>query len=557
MYIRSLNETRDFAVAKFVNQVVCVLALLLMGCGEDETGTIVARVGEVEIGQAAFAAFVEHLPPGLRSSKEGREADREHLQSMIDEELMFAEARSLGIDTSLAVAHQLREMVRQRLVERYRAQVIVPQVEVTAKDVERAFAEMGFDRERLFSRILVRTREELEAVGRDLREGQPFEEVVARFAANDLFAAQGDGVVGWIGRTQAGRRFSIPPAVFVGLPVGEIAEPVALAGGYQVFRFIEDRPAALANYSEEVAERLRKERTREKEEEEFERLRFRYDVRLDPEGEAILLQSLDRPLTTDELNHPFYRYEGGTISVAEGLGSLQTVGAQGVLQDEAAERIGRLLLPVRLFEAEARQRGWTEAAAFVEWREHQRRALILNQLFQQTTAEAAPSEDEIRAHYEAHKDRYRTQEAVVVHELWTAEEEDAAALRVEWEAGAPIADLLDRPGVRSHAGVEGHGVREHGWEMRLLRLYEPRYPELVKAAFAAEVGALVGPLESMDGYAVFRVLRREGGQVQPFAEARRRAAASLRRQRENERIGAFIRQLQDKYKDQVAVLVDW
>ena len=308
-----------------------------------------------------------------------------------------------------------------------------------------------------------------------------------------------------------------------------------------------------------MAERLRKERTREKEEEEFERLRVRYDVRLDPEGEAILLQSLDRPLTTDELNHPFYAYEGGAISVAEGLGSLQAVGAQGALQDkaQAAERIGRLLLPVRLFEAEARQRGWTEEAAFVAWREHQRRALILNQLFQQATAGVAPSEDEIRAHYEAHKDRYRTQEAVIVHELWTAEEEDAAALRAEWEAGAPIADLLDRPGVRSHAGVEGHGVREHGWEMRLVRLYEPRYPELVKAAFAAEVGALVGPLESMDGYAVFRVLRREGGQIQPFAEARRRAAASLRRQRENERIGAFIRQLQNKYKDQVAVLVDW
>jgi hypothetical protein len=57
---------------------------------------------------------------------------------------------------------------------------------------------------------------------------------------------------------------------------------------------------------------------------------------------------LDRPLTTDELNYPFYAYEGGTISVAEGLGSLQAVGAQGALQDkaQAAERVGRLLLPV-------------------------------------------------------------------------------------------------------------------------------------------------------------------------------------------------------------------
>ena len=392
------------------------------GCGADET--IVARVGEVEIEQAEFAAFVEHLPPGLRSPKEGRAADREHLQSMIDEELMFTEARVLGIDTSAAVEHQLREMVRQRLVDRYRAQVIVPQVEITAADVERAFAEMGFDRERLFSRILVRTRAELEAVGRDLRAGQPFEEMAARFAANDLFASQGDGVVGWIGRTQAVRRFSIPPAVFAGLLAGQVAEPVALAGGYQVFRFVEDRPAALADYSAEVAEQLRKERLRAREEEEFERLRRRYDVRLYPEGEALLLRRSDRPLTADELNRPFYIYEGGAISVAEGLGSLQAVGAQGLLQDEVAERIGRLLLPVRLFEAEARKRGWTEAAAFVEWREHQRRALILNQLFQQVTAGAVPSEDEVRAHYEAHKGRYRTQEAVVVHELWTAGEEE-------------------------------------------------------------------------------------------------------------------------------------
>ena len=531
-----------------------LLTLLLAGCGED--GAIVARVGEVEIEQAEFAAFVERLPPGLRSPKEGRAADREHLQSMIDEELMFVEARALGIDTSSAVAHQLREMVRQRLVEHYRAQVILPQVAITAADVERAFAEMGFDRERLLSRILVRSREELKAVGSSLSAGQPFEKVATRFAANDLFASQGDGVVGWIGRTQAERRFSIPPAVFAGLPAGQVAEPVALAGGYQVFRFVEDRPAALADYSAEVAERLRKERIREKEEEEFERLGLRYGVRLDPEGEAILFRRADRSLTTDELNHPLYTYEGGAIGVAEGLGSLQAVGAPG-LQDEAAERIGRLLLPVRLFEAEARQRGWTTEAAFVEWREHQRRALILNQLFQRATAGAAPSEDEIRAHYEAHKDRYRTQEAVVVHELWAAGQEEAQALRAELEAGAPIADLLDRPGVRSHVGIEGHAVREHGWETRLLRLYAPRYPELVQAAFAAEVGALVGPLESMDGYAVFRVLRREGGQIQPFAEAHRRAAASLRRQRENERIGAFIRQLQDKYKDQVAVLVDW
>ena len=541
---------------KRISSFLSALIFLLAGCGEERD--IVARVGEVEISKVDFTTFVAQLAPGLRSSKEGVAADREHLQSMIDEELMFIEASERGVDTSAAVVHKLRELVRQRLVERYRAQVILPRASVDGEDIKRAFVEMDFNRERLLSRILVRNRADLQEVGRGLNSGEDFTALAARFAANDLFAKQGDGVVDWVGRTQAERRFGIPFEVFSGLPLGQVAEPVQLAGGWQIFRFTEERETALANYFEEVDEFVRRERIRASEEEEFEALRHRYDVRLDQQGVDILFGRSGNTLTEDELHQTLYAYSGGVISVAEGLGALQAAGIQDVQRDSAlvVDRIARLLLPVRLFAAEAQKRGWPEEADFSQWRERKRRQLILDQLFKEATAEAAPDEDEIKAHYEAHKDRYRTQEVVFVHELWTAEEENARILREEWESGAEIADLLDRPGVRSHAGVGGHGVREHGWEMRLLRLYKPRYPELVEAAFAAEPGELVGPLESSSGFAVFRVLRREGGEIQPFAEARQRVVASLRGRRENEQIGAYIRNLQQKHSDRVAIFLD-
>ena len=541
---------------KRISSFLSALIFLLAGCGEERD--IVARVGEVEISKVDFTTFVAQLAPGLRSSKEGVAADREHLQSMIDEELMFIEASERGVDTSAAVVHKLRELVRQRLVERYRAQVILPRASVDGEDIKRAFVEMDFNRERLLSRILVRNRADLQEVGRGLNSGEDFTALAARFAANDLFAKQGDGVVDWVGRTQAERRFGIPFEVFSGLPLGQVAEPVQLAGGWQIFRFTEERETALANYFEEVDEFVRRERIRASEEEEFEALRHRYDVRLDQQGVDILFGRSGNTLTEDELHQTLYAYSGGVISVAEGLGALQAAGIQDVQRDSAlvVDRIARLLLPVRLFAAEAQKRGWPEEADFSQWRERKRRQLILDQLFKEATAEAAPDEDEIKAHYEAHKDRYRTQEVVFVHELWTAEEENARILREEWESGAEIADLLDRPGVRSHAGVGGHGVGEHGWEMRLLRLYKPRYPELVEAAFAAEPGELVGPLESSSGFAVFRVLRREGGEIQPFAEARQRVVASLRGRRENEQIGAYIRNLQQKHSDRVAVFLD-
>jgi len=541
-----------------MRMLVLLCALLGAGCG-GEQAAVVARIGEETIGQADFDAFVAGLPPGLRSSKDGRAADREHLQSMIDEALMFMEARASGVDTSAVVVHQLRAMARQRLVERYRTQVILSKVLVTKEDVERAFVELGYNRERLFNRILVHNRTELEEVLRGLTAGEAFEQIAARFAANDLFAKGGQGQVGWVGRTNAERRFGIPVDIFLGLPTGQVGRPVQLAGGWQVFRFSGDRETEFAEFIEEVDELLRRKEMRAREEEEFERLRHRYKVQLHPEGVDLLLGRSGESLSEDVLQRPFYTYTGGQISVAEGLRGLQAIGVEEALRDsaEVAERIGRLLLPVRLFEAEAQKRGWTEEATFVKWRERKSRELILNELFKGATADAVPSDAELEAYYEANKDRYRTQEAVIVHELLTPEEAGARKLRDEWGAGAAIADLLDRPGVRSHAGVEGHGVREHGWEMRLVQLYKPRYPELVEAAFAARVGELVGPIESKGGYAVFKVLRREGGEVQSFEQARRRVEASLRSRRENERIGAFIRELQEKYKDQIAILVDW
>ena len=164
-----------------------------------------------------------------------------------------------GIEQSDEVRYQLNALVRKQLSQRYQAEVLAPQVEVTPEEVERTFVEMGFDRERLFARILVRRQQEVDRVLQALHEGEPFAKLAQRFAANDLFAPQGNGVVGWIGRTQA-QRFAIPPQTFLSLPVGQIAEPLPLAGGWQIYRFVEDRAADKADYAEEAASAAHREK---------------------------------------------------------------------------------------------------------------------------------------------------------------------------------------------------------------------------------------------------------------------------------------------------------
>ena len=532
-----------------------LLLFYLAACTPQEP--IVARIGDREITQSEFKTFVERLPEALRSRKEGRAAAAEHLQSIVDQELLLLEARARGLDTSAAIQKKLKGLVRQELVARYRARIIAKRVQITPKDIERTFVEQGFNRERLFSRILVRTRPELDAVLKQLRAGHPFEEVALTFAANDLFAPQGDGLVGWISRLDAERRFAVPPKVFISLALAQVADPVPLAGGWQVYRFVEDREAELAEYWTDIEKMVYQEQMRAREEEEFEVLQRHYQTRPDPAGAAALMRMLQTPDTSPP-KQVLYRFDGGQISVAEGLEALHAMGVVGALQDSTQVLTfvqSQLLYPL-LLQVASRDKGWDREAEFVDWQQRKNREVVLTALMQEVTHPAAPTEEETRAYYQNNLDTFHAVEEVFVHELWTATQEQAQALRRELDAGTHIADLLDRPEVKSHADVGSHGVRDHDWELRLLRLYRPRFPELVDAAFAADVGDLVGPIKSMDGYTVFKVLRRQGGQLQSFEEVRERAEGVLRKQRADQLIVQFIRQLQQRYSDQVELFIE-
>ena len=407
-----------------------IALLALFGCGPDDP--VVAQVGDVTLTKAEYLRFVERLPPGLQS-----EAALDHLQSLVDQELLLQEARARGIEQSNEVRYQLNALVRKQLSQRYQAEVLAPQVEVTPEEVERTFVDMGFDRERLFARILVRQQRDVDRVLQALHEGEPFAALAQRFAANDLFAPQGDGVVGWIGRTQA-QRFAIPPQTFLSLPVGQIAEPLPLAGGWQIYRFVEDRPADKADYAQEAASAAHREKWQSRLQIEAETLSRSLDLQLNHEGLQALLAT---PNPADSLAAlPLYRFDGGAISLGEYLYNLRSIGFRGALQDSAqvVSLARAALLPAYLMAVAAQRRGWDQEAEFAEWRERKRKTLVLQQLTKaETAAKAAPSEEEVAAYYEANKTRFRTAESVHINQLLAPTREQAQELRKPSQTAAP------------------------------------------------------------------------------------------------------------------------
>ena len=531
-----------------------LLSMVALGCSEDDP--VVAQVGEATITKADYQRFVERLSPGLQSKKQGLEAARDYLQSIIDQELLMQEAQARGIDQSDAVVYKFEGMVRKRLAQRYQAEVLAPQIEVGRADIERAFVDKGYNRERQFSRILVRKRQDVDRVLAELRGGASFEMLAQRFAANDLFAKQGDGVVGWIGRTQA-ERFAIPLPTFISLTVGQIAEPMQLAGGWQIYRFAEDREAELIDYADEVAGAVSEEMWQDRLQMEVETLGRSFKLQLDAAGLQTLLAQ-EAPIGKLELSarnakRALYRFEGGEIALGDFLYNMRSVGFNGRLQDslQVVELARVALLPAFLMEAEARRRGWGREAQFAEWSERKRKGMIIQQLTtEETAARAVPSEAEIADYYEANKTRFRAAESARINQLIAPTRERALQLRQALENDRLIAELLAQPDIETHGDPAKDGA------LHLRKVVRARYPQLVDAVFAAPTGEWGGPVEVLDHFAVYRVVAKEGGQIQPFAEARERARAVVMQKRQGELIDAFIKRLREERKSQIVLYVE-
>ena len=131
-----------------------LLVLVLLGCAPDEV--VLAKIADSEITEAELEQFVARLPKHLHSDEQGIAADREYLESMIDQELLLLEAKNRGLDTTAALVQQMEDAVRRRLALRYQREVIASKIDIGPKEIERAFHDMGFDRERLLNRIVVR-----------------------------------------------------------------------------------------------------------------------------------------------------------------------------------------------------------------------------------------------------------------------------------------------------------------------------------------------------------------------------------------------------------------
>lgn len=513
-----------------------VNTLLVASCGTSDD-ELVAQVGTYRITVRQYRSYVEGLPGRWQPDKTGDESRLHHLQVLIDRCLLLMEGESLGLDTLAAVRQAAEKAVDEYVVARYQLDWMQSQPDISEQEIESVFHSEGFDRERLGLAVRVRTRTEIDTILAELRSGVPFDEV-ARSRSMDRDALEGG--LGFLDRDQAAR-LGIPPSLFLSLPLNKTSPPLPVGTDWQVVRFVEDRPTDYDRYREPIRAQLAKRQRSELEQLHIEELTATIGVRRHEPGLRMVVAALRTADLSSIVSSSLTLYEVGSSRIEVSSAAQALAGLQLEPESTDSARVSSLLrrhvLRPALLQAAASEAGFYDGPEFRRARQKGREEAILEMLRLRTNRSIHISTDEVRRYYATHQEVLRHEEALWIEEMLLATAAEALRVRQQIEAGARFADLA----VHSLRKAEPQGGRMHFHVED-----QARYPQLMRAAQAAEAGLLSGPLRVQGGFSVFRVLGRSPSRIDSFDAVRDRARSIVRLQRQQELLSAMLERLRAK-----------
>ena len=538
--------------------MACVQAALFLwglnvaGCGQDTRDKVVARIGDRRITIGELWQFQDSLENHLKSDTMGVDAQRDYLQSMIDRELMLREVYESGLDRDPAFLERLEYVRQAKLAEAYRNRNIAGPIQVTDEEIRERFERDGLDREIELAQIVVRTREDAEALMRRLKSGERFD-VLARTYSLDPRTRDRGGRTGKFIPASA-LRSPVREAI-VPLTLGEFTEPVELHGGHYLFTVAAERAVTLMDVASRTRWQIRFEKVEAEERRIVADLRGRFHPRLNPEGIQVLIRSVQerRSPSIAERRTPIYVYDGGEVSVGAYMhASLASQLPVALMDSVRMVKFGEeYVLPGALLGLVAVEEGMEEDPMIAGWLALKREDLLLSEL-RRTRIGSPPqiTDEDARTYYDRHAEAFVLQPVVVVQEILVEGEDFAQRLRERIERGANVGELASRYTVRS-------GMRAKKGRLELRPLDRQAYGPLVELAFSAAEESLIGPVELRDRgtslYSMFRVIEKSPPRRAPFGEVERQVRSRLMVLWQEEQFARFMKSLRAKYESIVEI----
>jgi len=532
----------------------CCILLLTACSNTPEPPTnpdVLARVGDVDITRKRVEQAADRLFPKGASG----DVQRQALERLIDIEILLFAARKMNLENDFHVKSQIAQKEQELiLAEMYRRGVVADDDNIDREEARAYFDRHRLSQQRRLSRILASGPAAIDQVLARLRGTDGFAAVASELSDDGNTAQQG-GDLGWKSRLDF-KGHILRRQIFSAEP-GAIIGPVQEPDGFSVFTVTGEREVPFEDMVAAVVEAMQEQRRALATFGFLEELAARADIKEESKTFNLLLGRLSEAgqempefkkgekqlvlLSLDEKPWTLNHFMAAMQSERD-RAEIRTI-------DDLRNYARRLYALKVLLPKHARDIGIHETESVSKGIENTRRQALVERIRQVEILERLdPSKEELRTYYDAHKDIYVLEQRTSILEILVDTRQQADSLLTAIERGEDLDELARRYSRRSTR------IRRAGGRMQLLR--PDKYGNMGWEASNAEIGQIVGPIKTGQGFTVFKVLKKIPGRQQNFDEVWGRVRAHLLQDQTQERFDELLSKLKSQYEDQIQIYAD-
>ena len=507
---------------------------------------------------------------------EQKESKREVLETLINRELLFLEARNRELDKSARVLAGLEHVRRQRAVERLIEREVTSRITVSDEEIRAYYedSDLPTKREVRGRHIAVKTAAEAQTLYQALLDGESFPELARRFSMERQTADKGGDLGYWDESLMIG---PVSKVLFSMQP-GELSAPFQGREGYfHIVRVEDARPLPYGSVKKRIKDRLYADRLAARTAEFRANIRKQFNLQLVEEA-SLQLVKLGKTAShgipefnrDEQLTRPLMLYEEGQVALGQYLTWLAatspqrrpvTVDTASIARYARRTAVDSVLLPLA-----AQQAGLADDDEMQRYLANRRALLMIEELRRLEAEALIVDEAAMRTYYEEHL-AWFTDPALLIYEaILLQREADALDVAEKVRQGADMWTLAQAY-PRFHNAWFHYNIYHIHREEDAQHAHSPHtMSEVLAAVRKTPVGKVGGPFlvhfqpreKIWPGYIVFRTLEHRPARLRPFAhpEVQQTVEKMVRAangQRIEERFEAFLSQLREQYAEHIEI----
>ena len=196
------------------------------------------------------------------------------------------------------------------------------------------------------------------------------------------------------------------------------------------------------------------------------------------------------------------------------------------------------LVSLYLFAKEGETCNYEETEEYKKVIANARKDILAQFMMRDVLREAAVSEEELKKYYEENQARFMSGETVKAKHILVDTEDKCKAVLEVIEGGVTFEEAA-KTNSTCPSGQQGGDLGSFG-KGQMVKEFE-------EAAFAAEIGDVVGPVRTQFGYHLIKVEEKNEASVKAFEEVKEGIRRELLQQKQNEVYEKKVAELKEKY----------